>query len=94
MIRLSGLLLLATLLGAQAKDPYIGSQACRACHVAQTQTFFRNAHTKADRGCESCHGPGRAHVSAGGKKDLIVAFSALSSRKALDNCLSCHGKDW
>lgn len=75
------------------KDPYIGSQACRGCHLVQTQDFFRNAHTKSDRGCEGCHGPGRAHVNAGGKKDLIIAFSVLTPQKSLDNCLQCHSKD-
>lgn len=45
-------------------------------------------------GCESCHGPGAAHVKARGGKATIVAFSELQPKQILDACLRCHGKDF
>jgi DmsE family decaheme c-type cytochrome len=80
---------------------YIGSDACRICHPDIRSTFFRNPHFKslasgkepADQaGCESCHGPGKAHVDAHGGKTTIVAFSRLQPLQILDRCLSCHGQ--
>lgn len=83
-------------------DPFIGPQACRACHSAQTNEFFRNPHfksqvakglEKAQVSCEGCHGPGRKHVQAGGGKASIMAFSEMTPKQALDRCLTCHSKD-
>lgn len=79
---------------------YVGSNVCRTCHPDVWATFYKNPHYKslasgkepADRtGCESCHGPGEAHVKAGGGKGTIpAAFSLLEPRQILDNCLRCH----
>lgn len=78
---------------------YLGSQVCRTCHPDIYATFYRNPHAKSladekikfeQKGCESCHGPGREHVAAKGDKTKIVAFSNLSPKQTLDNCLSCH----
>jgi DmsE family decaheme c-type cytochrome len=106
-VRLYVGLALASALGAQnsppTSSPFIGSTACRACHPAVAQQFYRNPHFKslastttapADAGCEGCHGPGRAHVRAGGGKQTILAFSALSPRQVLDTCLRCHSWDY
>jgi DmsE family decaheme c-type cytochrome len=43
-------------------------------------------------GCESCHGPGSAHVEAGGDKDLIKSFKTLSPEETSNTCLECHNK--
>ena len=84
-----------------ATDGYIGSAACKTCHPDVWSVFYRNPHYKSvasgDRppeqtGCESCHGPGKAHVEARGGKATIIAFSQLSPEKTLDNCLRCHGQ--
>lgn len=80
---------------------YLGSEVCRSCHADVWRTFYKNPHFKslasgkekpADTGCESCHGPGSAHVEARGGKATIVAFSELSPEKTLDACLRCHGQ--
>ncbi|MEO7142780.1 MAG: DmsE family decaheme c-type cytochrome [Bryobacteraceae bacterium] len=80
---------------------YIGSAVCKTCHPDVWATFFRNPHYKAlaagnlppaQTGCESCHGPGQAHVAAHGGKATIVAFSELAPRQILDNCLRCHSQ--
>ena len=78
---------------------YVGSSVCRTCHPDIWSTFYRNPHYKGiasgkesaeNTGCESCHGPGKAHVEARGGKATIVAFSELSPDKILDACLRCH----
>jgi len=78
---------------------YAGSIMCRGCHPDISANFFRNAHFKSSvddrikfeqKGCESCHGPGKAHIEAKGDKSKIIAFSQLSPKQSLDNCLNCH----
>lgn len=80
---------------------YVGSAACKTCHADVSQNFYKNPHFKSlasgtekpeNTGCESCHGPGKAHVEAHGGKATIVAFSELAPEKTLDTCLRCHGQ--
>src|SRR5262245_13029672 len=86
-------------------EAYVGSDTCKACHEEAFQKF---AHTKMGRlmvnhprdfrerlACESCHGPGKAHVDAGGGKGVggMITFAKndptpLEVRTAI--CLSCH----
>jgi DmsE family decaheme c-type cytochrome len=87
-------------------SPYLGSAACRTCHADVWATFFKNPHYKTlvnagqpvegqpagPAGCETCHGPGRKHVEAMGGKATIVAFSELSPKATLNNCLTCHSE--
>jgi len=40
--------------------------------------------------CENCHGPGQAHIDAGGDATKIFQFSKASPRVVDDKCLSCH----
>ncbi|MCX6622328.1 MAG: DmsE family decaheme c-type cytochrome, partial [Acidobacteria bacterium] len=79
---------------------YAGSAVCKSCHPDITSTFFRNPHYKSvaagklppeKAGCESCHGPAKAHVAArGGKLTIPRAFSLLKPEAVLDACLECH----
>ena len=41
-------------------------------------------------GCESCHGPGSAHVEGGGDVTKIISFKNLSVQDASARCLTCH----
>src|SRR5258708_7410319 len=77
---------------------YVGSQVCKTCHPDIWSTFFKNPHYKSiasgkaapeQTGCESCHGPGQAHVEAGGGKATIFAFSTAGPDQILDKCLGC-----
>ena len=81
------------------KNNFIGSEACKACHPDVWAKFYKNPHYRSiasgkespeNTGCESCHGPGGAHVQAHGGKATIVAFSQLEPKQVLDNCLRCH----
>lgn len=81
---------------------FVGSAVCKTCHPDVWLNFYKNPHYKSiasgtaapeKTGCEGCHGPGKAHVEARGGKATIVAFSELSPKRTMDNCLSCHGKE-
>jgi len=80
-LRVAGIFLLAGM-GVQGAD-YVGSAACKTCHPDVWNNFYKNPHYKSiaagkpdgpDTGCESCHGPGKAHIDAKGGKATVVAF--------------------
>ena len=81
---------------------YVGAKVCTTCHASQAELF---SHTvmgrigKTQKGkfdCENCHGPGSAHVKAGGGRGVggIISFRPNDlSRTAEENnaiCLTCH----
>lgn len=85
--------------GAQAKDSsqYVGSDTCKTCHEdVYKKQFETTPHFKTTlkdgHGCESCHGPGAAHVEGGGDVSKIISFKRLSRQDATERCLSCHGE--
>src|SRR5262245_26400638 len=50
---------------------YAGADACIGCHPVHADAFLKTVHAKAapkeakyGTGCESCHGPGKAHIQA------------------------------
>jgi DmsE family decaheme c-type cytochrome len=51
---------------------------------------FQSQKKDAATGCESCHGPGAAHVDGGGDVTKIVSFKKLTAGQASARCLSCH----
>ena len=77
---------------------YVGSDACKACHEDAFKSFEATPHWKTTfkttkegaRGCESCHGPGKAHVDGGGDKSKIHGFAAADPGEASRRCLACH----
>jgi predicted CXXCH cytochrome family protein len=40
--------------------------------------------------CESCHGPGQAHVASGGDPTKILQLSKMSAKQIDTTCLGCH----
>lgn len=83
---------------------YVGSDVCKTCHADVWFNFYKNPHYKSiasgteppeRTGCEGCHGPGKAHVAAGGGKTTIPrAFSLMEPKAVLDTCLTCHARDF
>ena len=98
---------------AAERAEYVGSEICIACHRAATpavmatfeqtvmgKVFLHNARTSLEKqNCEACHGPGSAHLAAGGGKGRgvvpgqMITFAKddptpVEQRNA--RCLACH----
>jgi DmsE family decaheme c-type cytochrome len=82
---------------------YVGSETCKGCHEDIHKGLSTNPHyqlLKEDKqepeakwhGCESCHGPGSAHVEGGGDKTKIFSFKDASVQQSSAQCLRCHQK--
>jgi DmsE family decaheme c-type cytochrome len=86
---------------------YAGAEACKGCHedsfnkFAQTQMgrlFLKHPRNSREAlACESCHGPGKQHVDAGGGKGAggLITFAKddpTPVEKRNEICLSCHTK--
>lgn len=85
---------------------YVGDEVCAACHQDLLAHYKKTPHAKVftsqnartplmQRGCEACHGPGAAHVQAGGGKGaegLLHLRADRTEAPAKQNaaCLSCH----
>lgn len=81
----------------QGAAQYVGSDVCQTCHEdVYKKEFAATPHFKTTlengHGCESCHGPGSAHVEGGGDVSKITSFKSLSRQDASARCLSCHGE--
>jgi DmsE family decaheme c-type cytochrome len=76
---------------------YAGAEACETCHQDEVKKFGTNPHTRMalmheGKGvtCENCHGPGQAHIDAGGDATKIFQFSKASAKQVDGKCLTCH----
>src|SRR5678816_3603806 len=84
----------------------VGNDRCRSCHRPEFTEFNKTSHSRLESAakpvmmCESCHGPGKAHVdgqeAARGDEaktleanKLIQAFRG-NSRENSERCLACH----
>lgn len=84
----------------QAAQGYVGEKTCLTCHEGQTKGYHGSAHSRAwnprtpaaGQGCESCHGPGQAHVDGGGDKSKIKTYKTLTQQQASETCLTCHAR--
>ena len=82
---------------------YVGSDTCKGCHENQFKNIDLTRHHQINalktaavggqpgRGCEGCHGPGRAHVDGGGDKSKIFTFVGAKREEVSSRCLTCHG---
>ena len=79
---------------------YVGEDTCLTCH--EDQAYKGTAHARvgdpatpaSTNGCESCHGPGQAHVEGGGDNTQIKTFNAggLTPSEAGQICAACHNR--
>jgi DmsE family decaheme c-type cytochrome len=74
--------------------------ACAMCHDVEATALAATKHGRTKvanwdgiTSCESCHGPGGAHVAAGGTKETILNPASLPATKVNAICLSCHERD-
>jgi DmsE family decaheme c-type cytochrome len=92
-----------TTAAAPAKDAptgYVGEQTCITCHEEKTKGYHGSKHARtanprtpaANKGCESCHGPGQAHVEGGGDKSKIKRPSQMTAREVTATCTTCHNR--
>jgi DmsE family decaheme c-type cytochrome len=76
-------------------------QDCAACHEDVVKAFSQTRHDtlqssqrlKIENPCESCHGPGKAHIEGGGDAAAIIGFKGNASKTYNQQCLACHNKD-
>src|SRR3954462_10986720 len=86
---------------AQAAPPPTdaGSETCVTCHSDQGDTLKGTKHADAMsprtpaavHGCESCHGPGQAHVDDDAKGH-IRKFAQMPPGDINQTCLGCHNR--
>jgi DmsE family decaheme c-type cytochrome len=77
----------------------VGQDTCVTCHQGFDTTinatkhgFVKNARTPAAaQGCETCHGPGEAHVQDPAKVKP-KQFDKLSAKAVSDTCTTCHNR--
>jgi DmsE family decaheme c-type cytochrome len=73
---------------------------CMTCHEVQAKGYRESPHARtwdvrapaADRGCETCHGAGGAHVGDPGAKGLLRNFKKMAPRDASKACMTCHNR--
>ena len=75
---------------------YSGTDSCIPCHDDIYRQYKKTIHYRlassefkwAERGCETCHGPGSLHVKSKGAIQDILSFSRLTPRRALKSACS------
>ena len=86
---------------APVEAHFVGDKVCAGCHAVQIAEFKKTlmgriSITQPGKfDCENCHGPGSAHVKAGGGRGVggIMSFEADDPRSAEEKnsvCLACH----
>jgi len=88
-------------LGAQAqvaegRDPYVGNALCLRCHEQMLLGLEPSPHggdafdSLFERGCQSCHGPGRAHVQDPDNESQRPRVAKWNVNESIGLCTSCH----
>ena len=75
------------------------THTCVGCHDSEGASIHKTAHGQAqnprspvaDKGCESCHGPGQAHVDDDAKGH-IRKFAQMKPAEMNETCLTCHNR--
>ena len=84
--------------GQQPSPPYVGSEACQACHEDIYNAFSKSPHHLVDadkkrgfkgQACESCHGPAQKHIESTLATDIRNP-GKLTAALADKICMTCH----
>ena len=78
---------------------YVGEEKCLECHEDQGKGYHDTPHGRAKNPrtpaakntCETCHGPGKAHVDADGDGH-IKDFKTMAPRQVGETCTTCHAR--
>jgi DmsE family decaheme c-type cytochrome len=88
---------------APANNPqqggFVGQDTCVTCHEGydaavnkSKHAFAKDARTPAAaQGCESCHGPGEAHVE-NPEKVSLKRFTKMTASAVNESCTTCHNR--
>jgi len=88
---------------ARGSNGIVGAEVCKGCHEDHFKTYMMSTHAKKgipnspanNDACETCHGPGAAHVEKSGERGVgIFIFSKriADAKSKSAKCLSCHGE--
>ncbi len=85
---------------APSANDYVGEDTCLTCHEDRAKGYHGSPHSRAadprtpaaKQGCETCHGPGKAHVDAGGGKGSIKNPATMAPRDVSALCTTCHNR--
>jgi len=78
---------------------YVGSETCMECHEDQYANYKMSIHYLTEKrnleikGCEACHGPGKAHVEEGTPETIFTYRSDVPAADKTEKCLDCHSKE-
>jgi DmsE family decaheme c-type cytochrome len=84
---------------AASSQEYAGEAMCLTCHEDQKKGYHSTPHGRAEnprtpmanQGCESCHGPGKAH-SESGDPEQIKRLSQARPSEVTETCTTCHNR--
>jgi len=75
---------------------FVGAEVCASCHNEAAEHLAKTPHGKAAfghlsaNGCETCHGPGSAHVANPDDQALQPRIDRLPARAQSQICTTCH----